>query len=578
MRKKDTIRSDRGRTQQREQRKTGQMPQQREQRRTGQTPQQRGQRRTGQTPQQRGQRRTRQTPQQREQRRMQQMTRDQIIQPARIPDKEDLRDKKRKKRKRILRVQIAVLCLILLAAAYVIYDKVMDGRSMGCRIAVSGLSVSWLSEEKAAEKIAEKFENVQIKFKEEGDTVYQVSLGEAGYSLDQDALVQELTNLRNQRTSCHSLFEKYKNYEIPYRVNVQEEKKKSAFAASHFDAGKERKDSEDAHIKYNEETDRYDIIDHMQGNQIDEGKLLAKVQEYLDNSFSKALLKDPVEFELDIDVYQTPEVDEKQEALLRRQEELNTKLQNYPKTSVTYTFGDVTEVLNQDTIQGWVIKEEDNIRLDEDAVWEFIYDLATKYNTLYIPRYLESSNGYTVQIDNNEYGYEIDQQAEFDRLIQDLESGTAVEREPIYSHEAPGRNGDDDLLGNYVEVSLEQQHLWMYKDGVLVVESDIVSGQPVGINKTTGEQEDWSTYKGAYPIAYKESPATLSSDIYGYETDVEYWMPFVEGQGLHDASWRGAFGGTIYQTDGSHGCINLPSYVAAEIFSYITQGYAVLIY
>ncbi|MDO5539376.1 MAG: L,D-transpeptidase family protein [Eubacteriales bacterium] len=449
---------------------------------------------------------------------------------------------------------------------------------MGCRISVSGLSVSWLSEEKAAEKIAEKFENIQIKFKEDGGTVYQVSLGEAGYSLDKDALIQELTNLRNQRTSCYTLFEKYKNYEIPYHVNVQEDKKKSAFAASHFETGKGRKDSVDAHIKYNEETDRYDIIDHLQGNQIDEEKLPAKVQEYLDNSFSEALLKDPVEFELNVDVYQTPEVDEKQEALLKRQEELNTKLENYPKTTVTYTFGDVTEVLNQDTIQSWVIKEEDNIRLDEDAVWEFIYDLATKYNTLYVPRYLESSGGYTVQIDNNEYGYQIDQQAEFEQLIQDLESGTAVEREPIYSHEALGRNGDDDLLGNYVEVSLEQQHLWMYKDGALVVESDIVSGQPVGINKTTGEQEDWSTYKGAYPIAYKESPATLSSDIYGYETDVEYWMPFVEGQGLHDAAWRGAFGGTIYQTDGSHGCINLPSYVAAEIFSYITQGYAVLIY
>ena len=28
--------------------------------------------------------------------------------------------------------------------------------------------------------------------------------------------------------------------------------------------------------------------------------------------------------------------------------------------------------------------------------------------------------------------------------------------------------------------------------------------------------------------------------------------------GIHDASWRDTFGGTIYKTSGSHGCINVP--------------------
>ena len=112
----------------------------------------------------------------------------------------------------------------------------------------------------------------------------------------------------------------------------------------------------------------------------------------------------------------------------------------------------------------------------------------------------------------------------------------------------------------------------------MILESDIISGRPVGVNKKTGEEEDWSTHKGAFPIAYKESPATLSSDIYGYETDVQYWMPFVEGQGLHDADWQTSFGGTTYQYAGSHGCINLPPYVAAELYNNITAGYAVLIY
>lgn len=492
--------------------------------------------------------------------------------------REEVRAKKRRKRKQILRLRMALICLLLLTAGYVMFDKMMDSRTMGCRISVSGLSVSWMTEEKAAEKIARKFESIPIQFKEDGKTVYQVTLGDAGYFLDENALVEELKKLRNGRSACYSLFEKRKNFEIPFQVKVQEEKRKTELSGSHFDTGTARTDSRDAYIQYNEEKDRYDIIDHLQGNQIDEEKLLAKVQQELEAGFAKELLKDPIEFELSVEVYQTPEVDERQEALQKRQKELNDKLARYPKATVTYTFGEVTEVLNQDTIQSWIIKENDEIRLDEDAIWQYVYDLASKYDTLYNPRYLESSLGGTVQIDNNEYGYQIDQQAEFEQLTRDLESGTAVEREPIYSHEALGRNGEDDLLGNYVEVSLDAQHLWLYKDGNLIIESDIISGKPVGINKTTGEQEDWSTYKGAYPIAYKESPATLSSEIYGYETGVEYWMPFVEGQGLHDASWQGAFGGNIYLTNGSHGCINLPSYVAAEIYYNIEAGYAVLIY
>ena len=60
--------------------------------------------------------------------------------------------------------------------------------------------------------------------------------------------------------------------------------------------------------------------------------------------------------------------------------------------------------------------------------------------------------------------------------------------------------------------------------------------------------------------------------------DVTYWMPFHDGQGLHDASWRSNFGGNIYQTNGSHGCVNLPTYAAATIYSYIDSNYPIVLY
>lgn len=55
-------------------------------------------------------------------------------------------------------------------------------------------------------------------------------------------------------------------------------------------------------------------------------------------------------------------------------------------------------------------------------------------------------------------------------------------------------------------------------------------------------------------------------------------MPFNGGIGLHDASWRSTFGSEIYRTNGSHGCVNLPTKVAEDIFANIESGIPVICY
>ena len=55
-------------------------------------------------------------------------------------------------------------------------------------------------------------------------------------------------------------------------------------------------------------------------------------------------------------------------------------------------------------------------------------------------------------------------------------------------------------------------------------------------------------------------------------------MPFNKGIGLHDASWRKTFGGQIYMTSGSHGCVNLPSSFAANLYSQVTVNTPVVVY
>ena len=127
-----------------------------------------------------------------------------------------------------------------------------------------------------------------------------------------------------------------------------------------------------------------------------------------------------------------------------------------------------------------------------------------------------------------------------------------------------GRPGED-IGASYVEIDMGNQHLYLYMNGELILESDFVSG-----NISRG----YGTPAGVFGLTYKERNATLTGE--NYASHVDYWMPFNGGIGLHDASWRSKFGGTLYQTGGSHGCINLPPQKAPALYDLVYKGIPVL--
>lgn len=107
----------------------------------------------------------------------------------------------------------------------------------------------------------------------------------------------------------------------------------------------------------------------------------------------------------------------------------------------------------------------------------------------------------------------------------------------------------------------------VYKNGSLVVQGDVVTGNV---------SENDATPAGVYRLKYKERNATLKGQ--GYSSPVSYWMPFNGGIGIHDANWRSVFGGEIYKTGGSHGCVNSPYDLAKTVFENIDAGTPVVCY
>ena len=174
----------------------------------------------------------------------------------------------------------------------------------------------------------------------------------------------------------------------------------------------------------------------------------------------------------------------------------------------------------------------------------------------------------TVYVESRTYGWQINQGQEAEELYQVLLTGESAERSPVYYESAITR-GENDIGDTYVEIDYTNQRMWYYKDGVLVVDTPVVTGCVA--NGTESPE-------GVFCLVGKSEDEILKGE--GYETPVEYWMPFYGGVGIHDAdSWRGnSYGGTIYQYSGSHGCINTPTANAAVIYQNIEIGTPIVCY
>jgi lipoprotein-anchoring transpeptidase ErfK/SrfK len=123
-------------------------------------------------------------------------------------------------------------------------------------------------------------------------------------------------------------------------------------------------------------------------------------------------------------------------------------------------------------------------------------------------------------------------------------------------------------LPSYVEVNLHLQHLWVWENGGIIYDSPITSGASAA---------GFPTAEGLFHIYYKSTNTMLNGTQYGpryqYNDFVKFWMPFYQGYGLHDASWRnGRFGGQDYLHGGSHGCVNLPDATAAWMYNWSVVG------
>lgn len=353
---------------------------------------------------------------------------------------------------------------------------------------------------------------------------------------------------------------------------------------------------EDYRIAYSGESG-YTLYDGLH-NRLDAEKAYAAIKEAILAGESSV---DLIERECYYDVPLT-EAQEEQARLWER-------IEAFQESGPVYDFGDGAEPLDRARMSAFLVKdevtqmpvvdEEGRFVLVENCAGDWVKEMALQHDTYKKEWQFQSTRGDIVTVQGVTYGTTIDQKREsvwlseyLERLVEGAESVRTGGREtgqedrpetgqedfeyedvpgveihtPAYTRDAYNRSSTE-IGDTYIEVDMGIQKLYYYEKGVLKLETDVVTGN---IRRRMGTPE------GVNYVYNKQKNRILRGQ--GYASPVKFWMPVKGAVGIHDADWRDEFGGDIYKTAGSHGCINVQPDVMAELYDMVEIGTPVVMF
>jgi Uncharacterized protein conserved in bacteria len=452
---------------------------------------------------------------------------------------------KRKVKKTFLITITSIICVYILISVYFFNHYFFHTE-------INGVNVSLLSHDKLSINLDQFVKDYNLQLLERGGDSEVITSHDISMHLNKNFNLSKLNSLQNPFLWVFSLFHDSRyhfNNMYVYSNDLLIDKISRLHCIN-------QKVTEPRNVSFQYNNGDYVMIKEEYGNKIDLKHFIYMIHRHLSNGDQK----------LDLNVMHCY-VDPKYTLKSQKATIAHDLLNKYTATRVTYRFGSLNEILDGTTIHTWLTVDDNlNVLINKMAIEDYITSLSKKYDTVGITREFQTSIGNKVEVKGGLYGWKIDIHAESKALLKHIKHGDVMEKEPLYLQKALTREGNE--IGNtYIEINITKQQLWYYKNGKLLVQSAVVTGNPNNGN---------ATVLGVYMLNYKQLNTTLEGP--GYEAKVTYWMPFFGNQGVHDATWRYSFGGNIYQTRGSHGCVNAPKYVAKIIFENIEAGTPIIIY
>ncbi|WP_245941955.1 L,D-transpeptidase family protein [Anaerococcus prevotii] len=407
---------------------------------------------------------------------------------------------------------------------------------------INGNDVSFASRESALEAVGDDF---KLEVKGRDDRNFVLNSKDIGY----DAKIPQNASIDQNPFAWPIYLVNGKKDDLKFDYNIKYDEGKLDELLKESPLFTNVTEPEDASLVFHDGS--FDVKDAVMGNKLE----YAKVKDQI----VKAINSDHEDIELTDEDYKNPEV-------LSDSKELNDLKEDAKKIeamNIKFNFNGFDIGLKGDKLVEMLVQKGKVFELDYDKLLAFMKDVADKTDTYGTERKFNATGVGEITVNPGVYGYVLDQTATADEVLKLFNERKSGEVEPVYERYGYERTANGTDIGNtYIEVDISRQYLWFYKNGELVIESPLVTGLV---------SPGWETNVGVGSILSKSTNAKLEGvDFTGesYKTPVDYWMPIGwDGEGFHDAPWRGgAFGGGIYFSNGSHGCLNLPPYVAQVIY------------
>ena len=469
-----------------------------------------------------------------------------------------------KKPVKILLVVLAVLIVLAGAGAFVLMR--LDAQAKEHHTAIADAITAreaWLRD-------------TRVQLTENGKEIGSYSLDELGLAQPaRDALTNGLSQqdlLSEPEFEALGLFER-----LAWNAGFSEKSRDIALDLNAFDAAKPEADAqsvqrevpEDAHVAFTDGV--FTVEEAVNGNTLKQGAVVQAISQALGGVVDAGQAPQTITVELtDIDCYEKPEITTENTEFDIEQsfaDELHGFLLtvDFQKAAPQLSFEEPSQKITQAQAEKLVRLEEDGtVVVDEDAVRALVDDWAEQYDVPYT-KYLFNSevDGY-VPIQFLDVSYRVDRDVlaqEVSQRLRTLDAGEVTPKIDCWRNEELF-----DISDTHIEVDITNQKMTFYKDGKLIVSTDIVTGLPDG----------HPTITGLYYTYYKTTDIWLDGP--DYHVFVKYWVSITDLYGLHDASWRSKFGSDYYLYAGSHGCVNTPEEAMKTIYDNVTDGIPIISY
>lgn len=392
----------------------------------------------------------------------------------------------------------------------------------------------------------------------------ELDLESIGYGLDYKAGLTECINSQNPFMWPASLFSDYSNYVIEPDVVFDEAKLGEFLDSIRMTEAADKKDEMYIYLG----TDGYVLHDPGKPK-LDAGRARQYVLDKLYAGETDIIIGD--------DFYTEYVYSDSEKKLI----DLYDKIEHFQRRYVAYIFGSEKKMVTKrqwaellNTGEEPVKKITTNMigsnnisfEIDEERAVQFIDEFLDEYNTLN-NRYFKTHSGATVYVTKGTYGNKINLEKEEEWFKEFINStNTSITRVPEYLAQKAKYKEKNDFGDTFIEISIDEQHMWYYVDGKVFVDTDITSGSLAN----GGTAPRVCAVYSIIPNKWLNGPT--------WHSFVKYWVAIDGAIGIHDASWRSKYGGTEYKYNGSHGCVNTPHDAMKKIFDNVEIGTPVIVY